>query len=716
VGQSALVSGLGHPRRACARLTVVTVALAALALIGAPAAQGDTTVYRGAFKCASDGKPLAGARIELWQTHVRWLPEVPPNFEHRNTTRADDNGAWGFTVGGDETNWRIRLVLVGPYARVQDWPFPWNWFTHTLRSQNDVPVRDYGMQVVQGYQCGLYTGFDEAARDYVKDVGSPPPQGLSVVRAGAPTAGVPFTLYDETWWPSGYAAIRNGFSVAKHEFAHMFRHTLDGSPAHFTFDSTYFWYLRSHSASSCEPTNSGFAFNEGWAEYWQGQNFGRCDGNRDTGTIERNVATMLKELEDSCGLRPVLRRGAMVQVLRDNRGRIHSIDEFAKALNCPKPIKLGKVRKPAAVVLSSERQKLLGEGRKIVVRLGRTVTRLNRSLRVAKLRAKAPVPCPARPCEARIERGVRPVLLAGELEQTKLLKKKLAFLGSSKGIRRLVRLPVPRQLRRIESVRKATVSALARSSVKTLGRVRGVAKRLGADAESLRIISRARVLAGRRDPGTLAAMAPVQIPIPQRSGPTPGAPTPVPTPGPTPVPTPEPMPVPTPGPTPDLPAGVFADWTGVAANVATGTLPGRSISLSGSNVVSPPGSVVDGTSTVFDAPYFTPRLTTSDVIYFAGFPGYSYTLAFGAPTKDPVLHLASLASTLAFPAGTQIEKVNGEDTLTVSGSSVVGVLAGSHDANGTVRLKGTFESIPFSATPVYSPASTEDGIFLQAGG
>ena len=36
-----------------------------------------------------------------------------------------------------------------------------------------------------------------------------------------------------------------------------------------------------------------------------------------------------------------------------------------------------------------------------------------------------------------------------------------------------------------------------------------------------------------------------------------------------------------------------------------------------------------------------------------GFAGYSYTLAFGAPTRDPVLHVANLASTLAFPGGHQ---------------------------------------------------------------
>jgi hypothetical protein len=92
----------------------------------------------------------------------------------------------------------------------------------------------------------------------------------------APTAGVPFSPYTDIFWPAGYSPTKNiGTttkpvirSVAQHEFAHTVRHALDGDTAHFLLDSGRFWYLRSHSGSSCEQTNHGFAFNEGWAEYW----------------------------------------------------------------------------------------------------------------------------------------------------------------------------------------------------------------------------------------------------------------------------------------------------------------------------------------------------------------------------------------------------------------------------------------------------------------
>ena len=163
----------------------------------------------------------------------------------------------------------------------------------------------------------------------------------------------------------------------------------------------------------------------------------------------------------------------------------------------------------------------------------------------------------------------------------------------------------------------------------------------------------------------------------------------------------------------------FADWTAVSNNTATGTLLGNSISLSGSHVWNPPQSVIDGSWPGFSGPDFSPPLATSDEIQISGFQGFSYTLQFGAPVTDPVLELASLASRLDFPAGTQITRLSGDSNFSVSGASVIGALAppgpdGLSDANGTVQLTGTFQSISFSATPTYN-AGSEDGILVQVG-
>jgi hypothetical protein len=589
-------------------------------------------------------------------------------------------------------------VLVGPYARVQDWPFPWNWYTHTLRSQNNTPLRDYGMQVVNGYQCGLYTGMDAAGRDYQAETGLGPPQGVTAVRAGAPTAGTPFTLYDEVWWPSGKAAIaKNGTSVPKHEFAHVFRHIFDGPMGHFLTDAVNYEYPQTHSGSSCVRTNSGFAFNEGWAEYWAGSldPGGLCPGDPNTGTIERNVAWMLQNVQNSCKIS----RGRMAQVHREHR--MHTIDEFTRALNCKPPsfIKaLGKPKKRTReAVLIKQRRGMLAEGRKIIRRMGKPVPKLKKELGVAKRLARVHVNCPKEPCDARIERGVRPLLLQGQINQARVLRQQLAFLAKPKVIKRLVRLPLGRQARLIEARRKAAIRASSRAAVKTLRRVRTVAKRLGADAEALKILSQAAGLAKKGDPETLQALTPGVQPAPPKTvGPTPAAPS-----GPVGVP-----------PAPQL---RFADWTSVTGSpaTATGTLQGATISLSGSAVDTAPMSVVNGTSTVFNRPDFAPPLPASDAIHFRGAGGNSYTLGFGTAVTDPIVHLGSLASTLHFPVGTTVTRVSGDAEFSVAGGDVIGGIddtPAGDDANGTVRLSGTFTSIPFTTD---FPGT--DGIYFQAG-
>ena len=160
-------------------------------------------------------------------------------------------------------------------------------------------------------------------------------------------------------------------------------------------------------------------------------------------------------------------------------------------------------------------------------------------------------------------------------------------------------------------------------------------------------------------------------------------------------------------------ASDFTDWTSAAGNAASGTLHGRSVSLTpaAGTVSPPPASVVDGSSTVFARPELTPPLAHSDAIHFVGASGFGYELEFATPVKDPVLHFGSLASTIDFAPGTPVTRLSGDGQFATSGSSVVGSLeAPSDDGNGSVRLSGTFTSIPFTTTFAGS-----DGIFLQVG-
>jgi hypothetical protein len=161
---------------------------------------------------------------------------------------------------------------------------------------------------------------------------------------------------------------------------------------------------------------------------------------------------------------------------------------------------------------------------------------------------------------------------------------------------------------------------------------------------------------------------------------------------------------------------IFTDWTTVDTtnNTASGTLGPVSVSFTGGIM---DFGVTNGTFTGFNQPFFSPPLALTDVVGFRGSPSdFTYTIAFDRPVKDPRLDLASLASTLTFP-GITLTKLSGQDTFTVSGSTVSGVIGGTlpppnNDANGTVLLNGTFTTISFTAD---YPFSKGDGIALQVG-
>ena len=161
----------------------------------------------------------------------------------------------------------------------------------------------------------------------------------------------------------------------------------------------------------------------------------------------------------------------------------------------------------------------------------------------------------------------------------------------------------------------------------------------------------------------------------------------------------------------------FADWTSVANNVATGTLLGDSITLSGSHVSDSPASTVTGSSALFSDPEFTPGLPTSDAIEIRGnSPAFTYTLQFGAPVQNPIVDFGSLGSTLQFAAGASITRVSGTSGFTVSGSTITGApdsavdASGENDSHGTVMFNGTVQTITFTAiSPVL------DGVYIQVG-
>lgn len=166
------------------------------------------------------------------------------------------------------------------------------------------------------------------------------------------------------------------------------------------------------------------------------------------------------------------------------------------------------------------------------------------------------------------------------------------------------------------------------------------------------------------------------------------------------------------------------DWTSVTATTATGTLLGSAVTLRSPAFDLRTASHVGDGSTLFSSPVFTPALAKSDVIYVSGPPAggaSTYTVEISAPIKDPVFHFASLGSEVTFP-GRAVTKISGEPDL-FDGATVKGtpsndrVPSGIEDANGTIKVLGTFDrTTPITFTIRQRPGfavSGTDGIYVQ---
>jgi len=156
----------------------------------------------------------------------------------------------------------------------------------------------------------------------------------------------------------------------------------------------------------------------------------------------------------------------------------------------------------------------------------------------------------------------------------------------------------------------------------------------------------------------------------------------------------------------------FVHWCDGKIEGAVGTLHDAPVMLFGPmNNAFPLQNAYPG----FDGPQFTPPLANTTTVELQGAPGHSFRLDFPAGIKDPVLHLASLASALSFTDASAATRVSGDQHFEVNGSTVSGQLAGSSDSNGTVVIPGIFQQFTFTLTPTFSATATE-GVFLQLGG
>lgn len=165
----------------------------------------------------------------------------------------------------------------------------------------------------------------------------------------------------------------------------------------------------------------------------------------------------------------------------------------------------------------------------------------------------------------------------------------------------------------------------------------------------------------------------------------------------------------------------FVDWAVLnpAGKTVSGTMGSTAVTFSWTVDGNVPTAWLADDFTGYAGADFSPALANSDAFEFVGQkspnPVPTYTITFGDTVLNPVLHVASLASTLVFSAAPTM--VSGDVRFGVSGNQVIGSDfipgSGNNDANGTVQFLGTYTTLSFTA--VYAGPGPADGITLQVG-
>lgn len=163
------------------------------------------------------------------------------------------------------------------------------------------------------------------------------------------------------------------------------------------------------------------------------------------------------------------------------------------------------------------------------------------------------------------------------------------------------------------------------------------------------------------------------------------------------------------------------DWLSIdsGSRTVTGTLDGMPVTLTWSPNGSVPATYFQGNAPWFNSVAFTPPFESTDGMEVVarraehGVP--SYTITFGSPVTNPVVHLGSLASSFAF-VGAMPRKVSGDERFSVSGNAASGIdhnEPNGIDGNGTITFSGTYSSLTFTAA--YSGPAQVDGVTIQVG-
>ena len=414
-------------------LAVATLSLLALVAAGPASALASVSFeVKGKWLCNNRGTvtPLSSARVELWRPggfSTLWIDEK------LGATHTNSSGAYSFSVRADSNfDLYVKVVMNDDQGvHLGDWYSFSDWDTETPTTGSHAGLMDLGTYEIWRENgagtpnCAAFQGAHNAYQNYKQVIGSAPPDSNYLISSDYPCCGVPFTTLDTTHWPDGYEtgsgpkSEDGGYSVNFHEFGHSIRHSFDGGTLHFLYDAARFGYAKSHYL--CLVSNEGFAFNEGWAEFWA-HTPAFCGGDGTNFNQEGNVANALTGLEKCAN------RQTMVRVLRENPEAIHSYNEFkTKFFNIvgPRACLITSVGGNRAVENTIGAAQLLGKAEGQIAAEAQLISNMSRRMALVRTRALRPGRCMKSQCAPGIERLIEPSALDTKIAQAKLLEERL---------------------------------------------------------------------------------------------------------------------------------------------------------------------------------------------------------------------------------------------------------------------------------------------------
>uniref|UniRef100_A0A915K5I7 Uncharacterized protein n=1 Tax=Romanomermis culicivorax TaxID=13658 RepID=A0A915K5I7_ROMCU len=295
----------------------------------------------GRILCTS--RPMADIKVDLIK------PGYIYDSYHAPSTVTDQNGLFLFRSDDQDTvveNLSIKVTYLfdrGNYSRkiaiVDDLKF----IRHeifTIRKKDQNRQQQQQQQKLPYYlgefslkddHCLSYGVYRHVMLEYENQTGLLyPHETLYVISAslgGAFVSTVPFASTDTIRIPFNYEHI-DDLDSGRHEFAHTLRHTYDGSFWHLLYDTAKFEYVQNHWCR--KRTNPGFAFNEGFAEFFTTNlcDIGQLEDKLDF-NYEDNVAHALRRLAAKChGENLNSGKRAFVILLEKNPDKIHTFYDF----------------------------------------------------------------------------------------------------------------------------------------------------------------------------------------------------------------------------------------------------------------------------------------------------------------------------------------------------------------------------------------------------